>query len=192
MSRAEQKAEAHSRIVAAAARQIREEGLSGAGVQRIMEEAGLTHGGFYGHFDSKEELLGEALKSAMAIGRNRLRVPDAASRAERRESMLSVYLSRAHRDNPGVGCPLPSTSAEVARAPESLRRAYDEELRETIASFEKELSDSQDEDAHTRAVGTLALCVGSLVLARAALDSELSDDILDSSRQFAAETKETK
>ena len=191
MIRAEQKEKAHRRIVAAAARQLREDGLAGAGVQRIMQEAGLTHGGFYSHFDSKEELIAEAMKAALAKGRKRLLAGAGAPGPERRRHMLRRYLSRAHRDAPGAGCPLPSTSADVARAPASVRSAYDRELREIIASFEAEFPDLEAKDAHAHAVGTLALCVGSLLLARAGLDRALSDDILYSCRQYVAESEET-
>jgi TetR/AcrR family transcriptional repressor of nem operon len=188
MGRAEQKAEAHHRIIAAAARQLREEGPVGMSVQRVMEEAGLTHGGFYSHFDSKEQLVAEALRVALENGRDRFAGvgAGAAPGPEQRQRMLRGYLSRAHRDDPGAGCPLPSTSAEVARAPETVRRAYDDELRKIIALFEAEFAGSPADEAHARAIGTMSLCVGSLLLARATLDSTLSDDILNSCRQFIA------
>ncbi|MCP3985619.1 MAG: TetR/AcrR family transcriptional regulator [bacterium] len=191
MSRAEQKREARDRILAAAARQLREEGLTGASVQRVMDEAGLTHGGFYGHFESREQLIGEALTGAFKKGRDRLLTGATSAPQQRRRQMLRRYLSRSHRDSPGEGCPLPSTSADVARSPASVRHAYDAELRKIIAFFETERSDLGAEDAHTGALGTLALCVGSLLLSRAALDPTLSDDILSSCRQFAAAAEET-
>ena len=183
--RTEQKEQSHQRIVTAAARQFRKEGLGGAGVQRIMEEAGLTHGGFYTHFDSKAELAAEAVALAMKTSREgwlagaeRLRGPGGTSR------MLATYLNRAHRDTPGAGCPLPSTSADVARAAPVVRRAYAAELRKIIESLERHLVDPEDDEAHERAVGALALCVGGLLLARAVDDTTLSDDILRACRQF--------
>ncbi len=191
MTRAEQKRRAHQRIIAAAARQLREEGLDRTGVQRVMEEAGLTHGGFYNHFDSKEELVAEALASALVQGRERMLAGSGTPGPERRANLMKLYLSRWHRDAPAEGCPLPSTSADVARAPASVRRAYDDQLAAIIAGFEAQLADQPAEDVHAQAVGTLALCVGSLLLARAVLDQGLSDDILDSCRQFAARNEET-
>jgi TetR/AcrR family transcriptional repressor of nem operon len=185
--RAEQKEQTHRRILAAAARQFREEGLEGAGVQRIMEEAGLTHGGFYTHFDSKADLAAEAVALAMKTsherwlkGAERLHGPGGTRR------MLDTYLNRAHRDNPGAGCPLPSISADVARAAPAVRRAYATELRKIIGSLERHLVDPEDDEAHERAVGALALCVGGLLLARAVDDGALSDDILRACRQFGA------
>jgi TetR/AcrR family transcriptional repressor of nem operon len=186
--RTEQKEQTHRRIVAAAAHQFRKEGLGGAGVQRIMEEAGLTHGGFYTHFDSKADLAAEAVALAMKTahegwleGAERLHGPGGTRR------MLDAYLNRAHRDNPGAGCPLPSTSADVARAAPVVRRAYATELRKIIESLERHLVDPEDDEAHERAVGALALCVGGLLLARAVDDGALSDDILRACRQFGAD-----
>lgn len=186
MTRAEQKQQAHRRIIAAAARQLREEGLDKTGVQRVMEEAGLTHGGFYSHFDSKEQLVVEAMQSALEEGRERIAAGRGKPGPDRRMLILKNYLSRAHCDAPGDGCPLPSTSADIVRAPDSIRRAYDDELAKIIATLEAQHSDLPAEDVHVQALGTLALSVGSLLLARAALDQKLSDDILDSCRQFAA------
>ena len=187
-TRAEQKEQTHQRIVAAAARQFREEGLGGAGVQRIMEEAGLTHGGFYTHFDSKADLTAEAVALAMKTAREGwlegaelLRGPEGTRR------LLGAYLNRAHRDNPGAGCPLPSTSADVARATPAVRRAYATELRKIIESLERHLVDPEGDEAHERAVGAMALCVGGLLLARAVDDDALSDDIMRACRQFGAD-----
>ncbi len=187
--RAQQKEETRRRILEAAARQFREEGLTGAGVQRIMEEAGLTHGGFYGHFGSKSELMAAALVETSAAQRAQWldgvrEVPE----AERLMSIVSRYLSRWHRDTPGVGCVLPSLSADVSRAPESVRETYDGLLEETINHIESLLpiAEGGAEEAHARATGALALCVGGLLLARAVHKSEFSDDILRSCRRFAA------
>jgi TetR/AcrR family transcriptional repressor of nem operon len=185
--RAEQKEETHQRIVAAAARQFREQGLGGAGVQRIMEEAGLTHGGFYTHFGSKADLAAEAVALAMKTAHEQwLEGADFLHGPGGTRRMLEVYLNRAHRDNPGAGCPLPSTSADVARAAPAVRRAYATELRKIIESLERRLEDPEDEETHQRAVGAMALCVGGLLLARAVDDDALSDDIMRACREFGA------
>ncbi len=185
--RTEQKEQTHQRIVAAAARRFREEGLDGAGVQRIMEEAGLTHGGFYTHFGSKADLTAEAVTLAIKTAHEQgLEGADFLHGPGGTRRMLEVYLNRAHRDNPGAGCPLPSTSADVARAAPAVRRAYATELRKIIESLERRLEDPEDEEAHQRAVGALALCVGGLLLARAVDDDALSDDIMRACREFGA------
>jgi len=192
--RAQQKERSHRRIVEVAARRFREQGLAGAGVQRIMEEAGLTHGGFYSHFGSKADLVCEALAGAVAVERERWLAGLMESPGpERLGRLVARYLSGKHRDAPGAGCPLPSISAEVARAPASVRTIYDAALRESIVRVEACLVDGEDEAAHARAVGALALCVGGLLLARAVSDGALSEDILQSCRRFATEAgkKET-
>lgn len=192
MKRAEQKRRTHRRIVDVAVRQLGEQGLGGAAVQRIMNEAGLTHGGFYAHFDSKAELVAEALTGALRSASERLfGQVDSLPAPERRKRLLDSYLSPAHRDAPGSGCPLASTSADVARSSPSVRRAYQSELRRIIEQIEAEFGEAAEDAAHARAVGTLALCVGGLLLARAVEDPALSDDILQACRQFGAATEET-
>jgi TetR/AcrR family transcriptional repressor of nem operon len=192
MNRAEQKQQTHRRIVEVAVRQLGEHGLSGAAVQRIMKEAGLTHGGFYSHFDSKAGLVAEALSAALRTAAERLfgRV-DHLTAPERRKRLLDAYLSPAHRDAPGAGCPLASTSADVARSSACVRRAYEDELCRIIEHIEADFQELAGDAAHMRATGTLALCVGGLLLARAVDDPNLSDDILQSCRQFGAGTEET-
>ena len=191
MNRAEQKQRTHRRIVEVAVRQLGEQGVSGAALQRIMKEAGLTHGGFYSHFDSKAGLVAEALAAALRTAGERLfGSVDHLAAPERRQRLLDVYLSPAHRDAPGAGCPLASTSADVARASAGVRRAYEDELRRIIEHIEADFDELADDAAHVRATGTLALCVGGLLLARAVDDPALSDDILQSCRQFDAGTKD--
>jgi len=189
--RTQQKERSHERIVEVAARQFREGGMTGAGVQRIMEEAGLTHGGFYSHFGSKDDLVAEALVAAMTAARGRLLADlEGLPEAERFQRLVTRYLSRTHRDAPGTGCPLPSMCAEISRAPDTVRRAFGDELRQTIEQAEATLAGVEGEEAHVRAVGAFALCVGGLLLARAVDDATLSDDILKSCRQFAADAVE--
>jgi TetR/AcrR family transcriptional repressor of nem operon len=193
MNRAEQKQLTHQRIVEVAVRQLGEQGLSGAALQRIMKEAGLTHGGFYSHFDSKDGLVAEALAAALRIAGERLfGSVDHLGAPERLERLLDVYLSPAHRDAPGAGCPLASTSADVARSSTGVRRAYEDELRRLIEHIEADLDELAGDAAHVRALGTLALCVGGLLLSRAVDDPALSDDILQSCRQFGAGTEATR
>ena len=193
VKRVEQKKQTRRRIVDVAARRFREAGLAGAGVQRIMKEAGLTHGGFYSHFGSKADLAAEAIATAMATASEQwLEGLDEPPGPERHRRLLFRYLSHAHRDAPGASCPLPSTSAEVARAPACVRRAYADGLRGVIARIETELGDDEAAATHERAVGTLALCVGGLLLARAVDDPAFSDDILKACRSFGADAGSTR
>ncbi len=191
MNRAEQKQRTRLRIIDVAVRQLGEQGLSGAAVQRVMNEVGLTHGSFYAHFDSKADLVAEALRSALRTASDRLFGRVARLTApERRKRLLDTYLSPAHRDAPGAGCPLASTSADVARSSANVRRAYEGELRNIIEHIEADFDGPADDAAHAHAVGTLALCVGGLLLARAVKDPALSDDILQSCRNFGAGPEE--
>jgi TetR/AcrR family transcriptional repressor of nem operon len=188
VKRVEQKKQTHRRIVEVAARRFREAGLTGVSVQQIMEEAGLTHGGFYSHFGSKADLAAEAIAAAMATASEQwLEGLDEPPGPERCRRLLFRYLSRAHRDAPGASCPLPATSADVARAPACVRHAYADGLRDVIARIEAELDGDEATATHERAVGTLALCIGGLLLARAVDDPALSDDILKSCRSFGAD-----
>ncbi|MBS0475335.1 MAG: TetR/AcrR family transcriptional regulator, partial [Proteobacteria bacterium] len=126
MSRSEQKAATRARIVDLAAARLREEGLAGNAVHRLMRDAGLTHGGFYGHFASKEALDVAALDAAMA-GHARLNaaIPDDLPRAERRKLVAARYLSRSHRDHPESGCPLAALLSEVPHGGAGFRAAFD-------------------------------------------------------------------
>ena len=109
MTRADQKEHTHERIVDAAARRFREDGLAGAGVHRIMQDAGLTHGGFYAHFGSKADLIAEAFSVAAAEGRERLLDPlEDGPADEWLARLVRGYLSRTHRDARDSGCPLPA------------------------------------------------------------------------------------
>src|ERR1041385_8508120 len=111
----EHKAETRKRILSAAARLFRERGYDGAGVDAIMNEVGLTAGGFYSHFASKEALFAEALGTALAEGKTR---SAALAGMNPLEAMIKSYLSRAHRDGIATGCPLPALTPDVARSSE--------------------------------------------------------------------------
>src|SRR5882757_11223746 len=128
----EEKAKSHQRIVDVAARRIRESGTDGPGVAEIMGEAGLTHGGFYKHFDSRDDLVAEAVDAAIEQGRASLE-----ARVEGAEDPLSAfvdgYLSTEHRDEPGTGCTVVAIGADVARADDRVRAAYRAQVERYIA-----------------------------------------------------------
>ena len=158
-----------------------------------MEEAGLTHGGFYTHFGSKADLAAEAVALAMKTshegwlkGAERLHGPGGTRRHAR---YLSQSRASGTTREPAAHCP--STSADVARAAPAVRRAYETELRKIIESLERHLVDPEHDEAHERAVGALALCVGGLLLARAVDDGAFSDDILRACRSSAPTSRTT-
>ncbi|MCS5716906.1 TetR/AcrR family transcriptional regulator [Herbiconiux sp. CPCC 205763] len=186
MSRASQADAAKHRdeVVTAAAQLLRERGAAGISVQEVMAGAGLTHGGFYKHFASKDELVGlaatEAFGEILAL-LDGLRGHD-LDRSTLGSRVVNDYLSAEHRDEPGTGCANTALASDSARAPESpLRSSYLEGLGGTIerlTEVRKEAGDSDEADARRHAIETLASLVGALTLARATAGDPLSDELL--------------
>ncbi|REE92222.1 TetR/AcrR family transcriptional regulator [Cupriavidus plantarum] len=180
-SRAE-KAATHQRIVQIAARRFRERGIDGIGVADIMREAGLTVGGFYKHFDSREALVMEALTVAFAG----LEAWEAAARGSLRRAILA-YLSPGHRDDRTDSCPLAALLNDVPRGvrpgvASDAANVYTEQLIRVFDFFERLLpADGRDDrdDRGARARLVFSACVGALTLARAVDDPALSREILD-------------
>ena len=121
----EHKLETHARIVRKASVRLREKGAHGIGVADLMKEAGLTHGGFYAHFDSREALVIEAFADAMDRSTERWRKLGEATTPDRRfATIVDSYLTALHRDNPGHGCAIPTLGAEIARESPRTRKAF--------------------------------------------------------------------
>lgn len=173
-------------IVSAAARRFCEKGYRASGVDGVMEAAGLTAGGFYSHFPSKSALLAEALRLSLDSGRERLLAGlDGLDGAERLAAVVGRYLSRAHRDDPGSGCPLPALAGEVSREGAQPRKALEEYLRGLVAEIAPRVPAAPGLAPGERVLATVALLAGALTLARAVEDRELSDRILWSARRLA-------
>lgn len=165
-------------VVEAAARLFRERGVQGVSVAELMAEAGLTHGGFYKQFSSKEALVAEAAGQAFAELGSQLAARDESlqDHTAARATLLDYYLSPEHRDHAGEGCPTAGLAVDVAREePESpVRTTY----AEGVAGFAKWLApENTDED-----LVTLSTMVGALLLSRATSGTELSDRILTAAR----------
>jgi TetR/AcrR family transcriptional regulator, transcriptional repressor for nem operon len=170
----------HQRIVEVAARKIRESGIDGPGVAEIMKEAGLTHGGFYKHFDSRDDLVAEAVAEAVAQSRNGVAaVTDGAE--DPLAAFVDWYLSPAHRDLPGTGCAVVALGADAARADERVQATYRGQVERYIAQME-ELLGGEGEDARRRAIAAVSEMVGALLIARAVGDEDLSEEILTAAR----------
>lgn len=183
MKRAEQKAATRAMILGLAAQRLREEGLAGNAVHRLMRDCGLTHGGFYVHFSSKEALDVAALGAAMAEHAARDAViPADLPRAERRKQRARRYLSRQHRDQTAQGCPLAALLSEAAHGSEALREAY----QRLLAGAVTDAGDAEGAAPPSEELALIALAMGGLALARAVPDAALSDAILASCRDASA------
>ena len=164
------------KILDAAARLFRERGYDGVGVADIMKRAGLTHGGFYGHFGSKDYLAAE-ITARVLVADDWLEQLTGKADPSLAEAVRS-YLSQAHRDDPGRGCLFAALGSDVARQPKVVRHAFTEGLRKRIDGFRRLMPGRSAAARRQRAIATLAGLVGALVLARAVDDPRLSDEIL--------------
>ena len=166
----------HERIVEVAARAIRRSGYDGTGVADIMKEAGLTHGGFYAHFASREAMLAEAADRAGAeTVAASAGIAAAASPEQALESLLRVYLSKAHVEGAERGCPIVALGSEMPRQAPEVRRAATRRIKEMIDVVARQSPDWGQPGAHEHALVTVATMVGTLLLARAVDDAKLSD-----------------
>jgi TetR/AcrR family transcriptional repressor of nem operon len=180
----EHKQETHARIVKKASIRLREKGAHGIGVADLMKEAGLTHGGFYAHFDSREALVIEAFGYAMDRSTERWRkVAETTPPDKRLATIVDSYLTAVHRDDPGHGCAVPTLGAEIARESPKTRRAFAAKLDQMIDMMADQISDVPRKTARKQAIAALTTMMGTLVLARIAGSGEFSDEILGAGRE---------
>jgi len=170
----EHKAAVREKIVATAAAAFRERGIDGIGVADVMRRAGLTHGGFYSHFDSKEALV----RAAVAEGFRQGRLRAGRDAGKTLEQLVRSYLSRDHRDQPGTGCPAAAFVGEIARRPGKTRDAFALPIDRMVGLVEGMLPGRASASRRRTARGIAALLVGTLQLARAARDAEAADGFL--------------
>ncbi|WP_028105213.1 TetR/AcrR family transcriptional regulator [Pseudoduganella violaceinigra] len=173
----EQAAQNRERIVETASRLFREKGYDGIGVADLMKSAGLTHGGFYGHFASKEDLLAEAFGKAMAHSAERWSELLAAEPANPRAALAHMYLTSEHRDNPGQGCALAALGPDVSRVGPEVRQAMGDSFQKQLAALAEALPGDPAQQRRD-AITTYAAMVGGLVLARSVANKKQSDEIL--------------
>jgi TetR/AcrR family transcriptional repressor of nem operon len=167
----EQAAQNRERILDAAAKLFRERGLDGIGVADLMKDAGLTHGGFYGHFASKEELMAQACARTLA---NAAQKWSARSLSE----IADYYLSKRHVQNPGSGCALATLGGDVSRQGAAVRHAFTEGASALVEVLTERTPGKTRAARRKNALAIFAAMVGALVLARAVDDPELSEEIL--------------
>jgi TetR/AcrR family transcriptional regulator, transcriptional repressor for nem operon len=172
----DEKAASHERIVEVAAAQIRERGTEQPGVSEIMRAAGLTHGGFYKHFSSREQLITEAVGHALT--ENEPVVEQMLSSAtDPLAAFVDWYVSSDHRDDPAHGCGLAALGTDVGRLGEDARDAYRAQLERYLDRLQELLGDGAP-DARARAAVAVSAMVGSVMLARALGPTELSERLL--------------
>lgn len=173
----EHKLATRRRIVEAAGRRFKSDGIDGSGVATLMADAGLTNGAFYAHFESKEDLVAAAVSDQLRGQRESLEtVPPGRAGLEQ---IVRDYLSPGHRDNPAEGCPSAALLDEITRCAEPIRKAYTEGLLAIIDDFAARLAPDDPESARTTTLSVYALMAGTLQLSRALADRRLADDLLE-------------
>jgi len=176
----EQAKENRQRILDTAARLFRENGIHAVGVDAVMKGAGLTHGGFYGHFKSKSDLTEQALAHVMQESLK------TEAQALSLEDFARLYLSPAHRDQPGDGCAVAALGPELARLPENERDAVTDYIRARIGQMKELQAANGDRPDRAKAIADLASLVGALIMARAVNEPALSEEILKSVSSLVA------
>ena len=187
VSRAEA-AQNRERIIEVAATLFRERGFDGIGVAELMKSAGLTHGGFYGHFSSKEDLMAQACAHALKGSLDTLEKAAERGGGNALSAFASAYLSPAHRDRPGKGCALAALGAEAARHGSPLRGVFTQSVRSLVDVLTRLVPGKSKRAKRERALATFASMVGALVVARAVDDAELSGEVLQSVMASIAHT----
>jgi len=173
-----QKARTHKRIVAIAAKRFREKGLAGFGIAELMKEAGLTVGGFYKHFHSRDDLVAEAVNSAFGGWKRRVEAAKSSGPPVSYERLVDEYLNEAHRNNPGTGCAFSALAPEIARSDKRTRALTSEQVRNDIELIAALLPSRDKHTARSKAILTFSALVGAMSLARAVSDEALSREML--------------
>ncbi|WP_328891734.1 TetR/AcrR family transcriptional regulator [Streptomyces sp. NBC_00316] len=171
-----EKTASRERVLRIAARKVRTEGVTRPGIADLMKEAGLTHGGFYKHFASRDDLIAQAAALALAEGSAKMERAARKNKQQPRSGLIDTYLAKQHRDAPGTGCALVTLGAAAGRSDQPFKAAYEKQVRgylDLIAGL------GDDEEAQAEAMLTLSALVGALLISRAVADPEFSDEILE-------------
>ena len=179
----EQAAANRERIIEAAGELFRSKGFSGIGVADIMKEAELTHGGFYGHFASKDDLIAQASRRSMQRSAQSWMKVVAESGDQAFAALLTRYLSPRHRDDPGHGCAFAALSGDAARCGKPVRQAFAEGLEPLIDVLSGLVGGRTKAARRRTAIAALSELIGALMLSRAVGNVGLSDEILDAGRR---------
>src|SRR5882724_8805236 len=177
-----EKENTHKRIVTVAAKKFREEGLTGIGIADLMKEAGLTVGGFYKHFKSRDALVAEAVGAALGTWERQVDAAASGGPPVTYASLIDEYLSETHRKHPGTGCPVAALTGDIPRSDKQTRARVTGNIRDNIKLLEDLIRDTDlKSKSSARSQAVLAYCalVGALGVARAVSDKPLSREILN-------------
>ncbi|EJL54789.1 transcriptional regulator [Rhizobium sp. CF122] len=181
------KRKTHERIVEIASKRLREKGLEGVGVADLMKEAGLTVGGFYKHFASRDELVAEAMQAAFGSWAAKVRSEGRAPADIALEEYTASYLSREHRNDTAGGCPFAALTADIARGGERCRSLATDQMKTNLHNMQARMAAANETEARRKAIITSCLMIGALGLARIANDEVLASEILDTVKAFVNE-----
>ncbi len=177
-------AETRQKIIQIASELFRVKGIAATGIAEIMETAGLTNGGFYKHFESKDQLVQEALK--VATGEVNFRLNDEAKKTIDSEALIKAYLSPEHQMGLEWGCPIVGIGSELGRTDKESRLVATEGIKQLITTLENHTEDSSSEK-RKHAIATASMMIGAVTLSRIVDDKKLADEILKSAEKIALE-----
>jgi TetR/AcrR family transcriptional repressor of nem operon len=179
------KDETHAKLVRIAGRALREGGPEGVAVAEVMREAGLTHGGFYAHFKSKDALIVEALGEVFAGSRRKFRrAVEGLPPRHALATYIDFYVSTRHRDDRANGCPVTALNSDLPRQSPAVRNAFDAGVTQMVEGLERYIRDAAIEgDAHELAASVIAAMAGAVAISRAVSDPVLSDRMLETARE---------
>jgi TetR/AcrR family transcriptional repressor of nem operon len=178
------KAETREKLLRSAGRMLRAKGPDGFAVAEVMKDVGLTHGGFYAHFKSKDALMADALVGIFTRLNERYR--EALADLPPRPALatyIDYYVSATHRDNAAQGCPVTALNSDMPRQSKKLRAVFDEGVRSMVVSLAKRIEDAGiDGDSEALAASVVSAMAGAVAVSRAVSDKALSDEILETAR----------
>ncbi|HJY51698.1 MAG TPA: TetR/AcrR family transcriptional regulator [Stellaceae bacterium] len=181
-------AETRRRIIIAAAAEFRRNGITDTSNSDLMAAGGLTHGGFYRHFESKDQLVAEACDAAVRSMVDKFAAAAVGKSARRRLGAATArYLSTDHRDDPAHGCPLAALGSEIARCDEGVRSAATDGFRRLVAIIAAQYEGTRPDLAKQRALAAASMMIGALTMSRIVTDPELSSEILSQANSYLAD-----
>jgi TetR/AcrR family transcriptional regulator, transcriptional repressor for nem operon len=164
------------RIIEVAGRRFKQDGIDGSGIATLMQDAGLTNGAFYAHFDSKDDLVATVVADQLQAQRERVNARVAGHAGI--EQFVREYLSIQHRDNPQDGCPSAALLDEIARSADDVKRAYTAGALALVDDIAARLAPHDRRSARARTLSALAMMIGTLQLSRAVADQQLAGEML--------------